>query len=208
MELTTFFGMLAGALALAEIYPYATSIVGVDLRFRPLSEGERTIPNLATWIIFSVEGGIIAFSYYARSDIPDFWFFAALTVNYLIAAILSIRYGEHVVKKSPPFTRLDLLCLTGAVLSLLLWYQYDSWEIPIVINMVIDSFGIVPTLEKIWRQPKTEDMRAWSMTMVSSVLSVCALGALSTWSFERAGFPLYMVFVNGGVLLFMMRRYV
>jgi hypothetical protein len=204
---TAFFGMLAGALALLEIYPYTLSILGRDLIFRKIPEEEWTIPNLATWTILSVAGGIVALSYYERDDMDGFWFFAGLFLEYCIAAVLSLWYGEHRCGGRPPFTTLDKVCLAGAGAGLVGWYVSGSWEIPIAVNIVVDAFGIIPTIEKVWRRPRSESLRAWTMTAAGCASALAALGPVHTWDFERSAFPIYIALSSWAVWVMLFRRF-
>lgn len=204
---TAFFGMLAGALALCEIYPYTVSILGRDLLLRKIPEEERTIPNLATWTILSVAGGIIALSYYERNDLDGFWFFGGLFLGYCIPAVLALWCGEHRRDGRPPFTTLDKLCLAGAGAGLVGWYVSGSWEIPIAVNIVVDAFGIVPTIEKVWRRPRSESLQAWTVTILACVFGIVAIGPVNTWNFSRAAFPLYLMLGSGLVWTLLLRRF-
>lgn len=203
---TAFFGMLAGAFALCEIYPYTVSILGRDLRLRKIPEAEWTVPNLATWTILSVAGGIIALSYYERNDLNEFWFFGSLFLGYVVVAVLAIWYGEHRREGRPPFNTLDKFCLAGASAGLIGWYLSGSWEIPIAVNIVVDVFGIVPTVEKVWHRPRSESLQAWTMTILACVFGIVALGPVSTWDFERAAFPVYITLCSGVMCILLLRR--
>lgn len=204
---TAFFGMLAGTLVLLESYLYVASILGRGALLQRIPEGEHTVPSLATWTIMSTVGGIIAFSYYERNDMDEFWFFGALAVAYCIQAVLSIWYGEHRRYGTPAFGAFDRFCLAGAGAGLVAWYFSGSWEIPITINAIVDVCGMSPTIYKVWRLPRSENFRAWTVTMVSCCFSIVALGATSTWNFDRAAFPLYLFLINGIVWVLILRRF-
>ncbi len=204
---TTFFGMLAGALALFEIYPYALSILGRDMLLRKIPAEKRTVPSLATWTILSVAGGIVAFSYYQRNDMDEFWFFGGLFLEYCIAAVLSLWYGEHRRDGTPPFNILDKVCLAGAGAGLVGWYLSGSWEIPIAVSIVVDAFGIAPTVEKVWRLPRSESLWAWTMTIAGCTCALIALGHFSTWDFSRSAFTIYATLISGTVWVMLFRRF-
>lgn len=207
MFTTAFFGMLAGALALLEIYPYTLSILGRDLLFRKIPEEKRTVPNLATWTILSVAGGIIAFSYCERDDWDSFWLFGGFFIEYCIAAVLSIWYGEHRRNGTPPFSTLDKICLAGAGVGLLAWYVSGSWEIPIVVNITVDAFGLAPTIEKVWRLPRSESLQTWTITILACICGVLALGPFSAWDFDRAAYPVYLLVGSGALWMLLFRRF-
>ncbi|MDO8452020.1 MAG: hypothetical protein Q7S76_04095 [bacterium] len=207
MSIIAFFGVLAAVFILLEIYPYVVSILGRSLSLQKIPEEDRTIPNLATWTILLVEGIIIAFSYYERNDFSNLWFYIALSLEYLIIATLSLWYGEHHRNGEPPFSRFDKICLAGAGAGLLGWYLLGSWEIPIAIIIIVDGFGMAPTIEKTWRLPRSESFRAWTMTVAGSMCALIALGPLQTWDFSRSAFTIYMMLITGIVWSMLFRRF-
>lgn len=207
MSTTAFFGMLAGVLALLEIYPYVLSILGRGLLLQKIPEEERTVPNLATWTILSMEVGIVAFSYYERNDMDEFWFFAGFFLECLITAILSLRYGEHRRTRGPIFSALDKTCLAGAGAGLVAWYLSGSWGIPIALIIIIEGCGLAPTVEKVWRLPRSEDLRAWTMTVLAYMFSILALGPIDTWNFERSAVPICTGFMAGLIWALILRRF-
>src|SRR5690242_6850853 len=76
-------GQVAGALALAGFAPYVVSILR-----------RRTVPNRATWIIWTVVGGMLCASYYAAVARGSIWVPVGYVVGPLVTALLALRYGE------------------------------------------------------------------------------------------------------------------
>lgn len=179
-------GQIAGGVSFLAYVLYYISIV----------QG-RSRPNRATWIILTVVGVLIAASYYASGARSTMWVALAYTVGPLIAALLSFKYGEGGT------TRFDIFCLVGCALSLVFWALSQNPLVALIINIVIDFLGILPTLKKSYLDPLSEDRLAWSVTTFSNILNIFAIEA---WIFSIAVYPVYMVIVNGLVTIFIFRK--
>ncbi len=75
-------GIIAGVLSLAGYIPYIITTV----------QG-KTQPNKATWFIWTLVGGLIAFSYLKEGDQNTIWLPLGYFFGPLIISILSIWYG-------------------------------------------------------------------------------------------------------------------
>jgi hypothetical protein len=181
MAYESWFGIAAAIMATAAYIPYLSSI------FRG-----KTKPNRATWIIWAVLGIIICASYWSVGARNTFWY--TLPVGIVITALLSIKYGVG------GWTPFDKLCLLGAGFGLLLWWVSGIPFTALVIGIVIDMIGYLPTMKKIWHEPASEDKLAWMMFFMASVLNVFAL---ETWVFEIAILPAYALVFNGILLVLM-----
>ncbi len=179
-------GGIAGGLSFVAFLLYYVSIFRWETR-----------PNRATWIILTVVGVLIASSYYASGARETMWIPLSYVLGPFIAAILSIKYGEG------GWNRFDIVCLIGCLVSVVFWGLTDEPLIALFINIVIDFFGILPTLKKSYLDPLSEGKLAWSVTTVSNFLNIFAVG---TWSFALGAYPVYMVLVNGLVTFFLFAR--
>lgn len=180
-------GKLAGLLSFVAFILYYISIV----------QG-RSRPNRVTWIILTVVGILILASYYASGARNTLWIPVAYTIGPLIAALLALKYGEGGA------TRLDIFCLIGCGVSVILWILTDSPLLTLLINIGIDFLGIVPTLVKSFVDPWSEDLLAWVVTVFSNLLNVVAI---EKWEFSIVVYPIYMVLVNGFVVLFLLKKF-
>ncbi len=175
----------------------AVSFVAYVLYYISIIQG-RSRPNRATWIILTVVGVLIAASYYASGARNTMWVALAYTIGPFIAALLAFKYGEGGT------TRFDIFCLAGCAFSVVLWALSENPLYTLIINIVIDFLGILPTLKKSFFDPLSEDALAWSVTTVSNALNIFAIEA---WVFSIAVYPVYMLAVNGLVTLFIFRKY-
>lgn len=174
-------GMIAGVLALVGYVPYIISILR-----------NKTQPNRATWFIWTIVGGLLAFSFFAEGDPKAVWLPIGYFIGPLIVAILSLRYGYAT------WTRIDTLCLTAALISIIPWILSKDATITLLINVFIDAAGAIPTLIKTYSEPETEDFTAWLIFFIANTLQ---LFAMTEWNLA-ATYPIYLFFLAGAMVAF------
>lgn len=177
-------GIIAGILALSGYIPYIYSIIA-----------GKTRPNRATWFIWTIIGGLLAFSYLAEGDQNSIWLPIGYFLGPLIVAILSLRYGYA------EWTRLDTICIVAAAISIVPWVLSDNAIMTLVINVLIDTTGAIPTLVKTYREPETEDLTAWAIFFAANTIQ---LFAISMWNLA-ALYPIYLFFLAGTMVLFIIK---
>src|SRR3989344_3761392 len=126
------FGVIAGIIAFTAYIVYIISI------FRC-----KTKPNRATWWIWTFMGLVVGLSYYASGAENTIWVPFVEFIGPLSIALLSIKYGEGGLDN-----RTDLICLFGAVFSVILWIIFNNPVIALVSSLAVDSFAIIPTIKK------------------------------------------------------------
>jgi hypothetical protein len=169
-------GEVAGVVALGGFAPYVVSIVR-----------RRTVPERATWWIWTLVGAMLCASYYAAGARGSIWVPVGYVVGPLVTAILALRYGEG------GWSRFDRACLAGSALSLALWLVSGSPMVALVANVAVDFSGALPTLRKTYLEPWSESAASWAIFLVANALN---LAALDGWSVETALYPLYLFGVS------------
>ena len=179
-------GIVSGALSLLAyvIYIFA-SVFG------------KTRPNRVTWWVLTLVGVLIASSYYAEGARNTFWIALSYTLGPLIIAIVSIWRGEGGSSK------FDLFCLGVALASILVWILSGSALLTLLVNMLIDLFGLLPTIKKSFLKPEGENRGAWLLETVASFLAILAV---EEWLFSIWIYPLYLVLLNGAITLLLYRK--
>lgn len=177
-------GIVAGVLALGGYIPYIYTIFT-----------GATKPNKATWIIWSVVGGLLAFSYLAEGDPNSIWLPLGYFIGPLIVAILSFRYGYS------EWSKLDIICLVTAMISVIPWVLSKDATLTLVINVLIDSTGAIPTLVKTYREPDTEDLTAWTIFFIANTLQ---LFSISQWHISVI-YPVYLFFLAAAMVLLIVK---
>jgi hypothetical protein len=177
-------GIIAGILSLVGYIPYIFETVkGV------------TRPNQATWIIWTLVGGLLAFSYLAEQGLSSSWLPLGYFVGPFIVAILTFRYGYS------KWTKLDIICLIAAFLSIIPWLLSDNASFTLLINIFIDSTGAIPTLIKTYREPETEDFTAWLIFFIANTIQ---LFAMTYWNIASL-YPIYLFILAGLLVAFIIK---
>lgn len=185
MMSTIFFGEVAGIVSFAAYLLYIYTII----------RGQ-TKPNRATWWILSLVGTMIAISYYAGGARDTIWVAVSYIAGPLITAILSLWYGEG------KWETLDKVCLTGAIVSAIVWYLSSSALIALSVNLLMDFLGLIPTIKKSYLRPTGEDRTAWTLESFAGILNMFAI---KTFTFAIILYPLYLLILNVFITLLLYR---
>lgn len=173
MSIQQILGIIAGIIMIVSIVPYLRAITR-----------QETVPNRVTWIIFTTVG-VIAYITYKESGAKEtLWMAITGITNPAIIFLFSLKYGVKV------WTRLDVVCLTGAVASIVAWKIAGKSEVGLTLCLVTDVFGVLPTLRKVYKDPATEDFTAWFMFFVASAFNVAAI---QNWIYGVYVYPLYSI---------------
>jgi len=179
-------GQIAGAIALAGFAPYLLSI----------ARG-RTVPNRATWWIWTVVGATQCASYYAAGARDSIWVPVGYVIGPLATALLALHRGQG------GWSRFDRACLGGSALALALWWLSGSPLVALVAAVGVDAAGALPTLRKTYLEPWTEDGATWAIFLLANTLN---LAALDGWSLQSALYPLYLFGISLAMVALIYRR--
>lgn len=181
-------GIAAGILAFAAFIPYIISIF----------KGE-TKPQRATFAIWSVISLVTLFSYFATGARQTIWIALVYALLQLFIFALSFKYGMG------GFGRLDIICLSGALIGAIAWLATDNPAIALYTSIASEFLGYIPLFEKAYLHPKTENTFSWVLGLLAACLN---LFALTTLRLDIALYPIYVVVSDGIVvsLLIISRR--
>lgn len=99
----------------------------------------------------------------------------------------------------------DKIVLLLAVASLVIWKTTTNAFLGLVMSMVTDFIGLVPTLIKTWKWPETEEWKFYMSDVVSSAFSLLSI---AQYTLANTTFPAYILFINAlGVVLILGRRW-
>ncbi|HNX10613.1 MAG TPA: hypothetical protein PKI61_00510 [bacterium] len=152
------FGYLAGFLSATAYIPYVYSIIK-----------RKATPSRASWIIWSLANLIILPSYFMIGDIERLWMPLAYAIGSVVIMSLSFRYGTG------GWTRFDKKCFVVSLLSLGLWWYFDSPLLGLLMNLAINAIGSLPTIKKVYKNPKSESWLPWSLFFVGSSFNLLSL---------------------------------
>lgn len=178
-------GIIAGILSLVGYVPYIISMLrGI------------TKPNRATWVVWTIIGGLLAFSYIASGNRDSIWLPLGYFIGPFIIMILSIKYGYAT------WTRVDSYCLVAALFSVIPWFLTHNAILTLLINIFIDAAGAIPTLIKTYYEPETEDFVAWFIFLIANTMQ---LFAIESWDLS-ASYPVYLFFLASTMVFFILKE--
>jgi len=183
-EVKVVLGMVAGVIAFLAYVVYVVSILR-----------GRSKPNRVTWWIWAFMGLVIGLSYYASGAQNTIWVPFVEFIGPLSIALLSIKYGEGGLKE-----KTDLICLFGAVFSIILWIIFNNPVVALVTSLIINSFAIIPTIKKSYLRPEGEDFWAWFGTGLADSLNMFAV---EKFTFAILLYPIYML-VSDLIIIFIL----
>lgn len=181
LDLKASLGFIAGVIAFVAYIVYVVSILR-----------GKSKPNRATWWIWAFMGLVVGLSYYASGAENTIWVPVVEFLGPFMIALLSIKYGEGGIKD-----KTDLLCMFGAIISIILWIIFKNPVIALVTNLAVDSFAVIPTIKKSFNRPQTEDFWAWLGTGIADALNVVAV---EKFTFAILLYPIYM-FVSDWIII-------
>jgi hypothetical protein len=178
-------GQVAGLFSILCFIPYIlTTLQG------------KTKPNRATWWIWVVLSTVISFSHYSSGALNTIWLPICGGIGQFIIAILSLKYGEG------GWNRLDRFCLVCVGFSLILWWQFNVPLVALLLSILIDCLGALPTIKKTYHKPETEDCLTWILYLLGSTFN---LFAIERWSFALSIFPIYIFSINVTMVALVLR---
>jgi hypothetical protein len=181
--------MIAGILFSFAFFPY----------FKSIYDGKK--PNRATWLIWSLVGALILFSYKAGGAESTVWTTYAGALLPFPIFVLSIWWGEG------GFEKIDLMSIAVALFGTWLWWITTNPVLGLVIFLGIDMVGIVPTIRKVAKDPQSEHVLPWLLWTLGNATN---LAAVEEWSWSTWHIPLYPLCYLAGtatVVLLVLRRH-
>lgn len=158
MKLTI--AIIAAILAIIGNVPYLTDVI----------KG-RAKPHPYTWLVWTIVSCVVFFGQLAKGAgvgaIPT----AASEIFTVIIFLFSLKYGFKGVTKT------DTLFLLLAITGLIPWLLTNDPTWSVIIAVVIDLIGFIPTLRKTWNFPKTETPLLYGMNVARHILMLFSLQA-------------------------------
>jgi len=168
------FGLLSG---LFSAYAYIPYIVDTATG--------KTHPQRASWLIWSVLGSIAFFSQIHEGASASLWFAGVQVSGTIIVFLLSIRAGSGRYLKPS-----DHVVLLFALAGLILWYITDSAAYALFISIGISLLGGSVTIIKAFREPDSETMSTWVVSLVASMYALVSVGKMDL---ILMAYPIYLL---------------
>lgn len=179
------FGLLSGLLSAYAYIPYIAD-----------TASGQTQPQRASWLIWSILGSIAFFSQLQEGAGFSLWFAGAQVLGTIVVFVLSIRSGTGTYLKPS-----DYIILVIAGVGLVLWYFTETATYALLITISISLLGGTATVLKAYKEPKSETITTW---VVSLLASVCALLSVGKADLILMAYPLYLFTLYSAITLAML----
>jgi len=153
--IATILSMLLGAVA---FIPYLLGI-----------KKDTTRPHPYTWLILTLTQATATAGLFAGHAGLISYGFLTGTVMTGIIFLISLRHLKDTVAKG------DNVILGAALLAIVMWWVLDYHRVAIFMVSVIDFIAYIPTMRKVWRDPKSESGYAWALFALSFLFALLAL---------------------------------
>ncbi len=170
MNIVKLLGILGGIFSTIAYIPYIVSIFKKETR-----------PQRATWLIWIFSDSLVLASYYSLGATDSVWLPIAYVIGTIVVFLLSIKYGEGGTAAA------DIFCLIMTGVSGALWWYTKNPMSALLTNLAIVIIGIIPTIPKVWKDPYSENLFAFSFWGSGSVCTLLAV-VLS----KNNGFAMYI----------------
>ena len=168
--------ILGSLITLSAVIPYIIEII----------KGT-TKPRVVSWFVWTVLTGLGTAAAIAEGQWLTSILLGTAAFETLLVVILGFRHGDR------RFERLDIVCLVGAVVGIILWQLFDSPAIGALAAVTLDLVGGIPTLVHSWKKPHEE---TWITFFISAVGSSLALFVITDWRVTASAYPIYLVTIN------------
>lgn len=133
-----------------------------------------TKPHPFTYLIWALLGAITFIAQVVNNAGPGAWAMAIPVVLGIVTAALSVKKGERSITTS------DWLCLTGALVAIVIWLLTNDALYAVLIVIGINTLAFIPTFRKAYWKPREETAKSYSLGVLRSVISIPALLAFNT----------------------------
>ena len=102
------------------------------------------------------------------------------------------------------FSKVDYFCLGVSLLALILGLIYKNPILGLTLNILLSDFiAFIPTIIKTYKDPKSENISTWLITIVANILTIAVI---QRWTFGIVLLPVYTLIMNSVVLAGALRR--
>ncbi len=158
----------------------------------------RVVPHPFTWTVGFILSAINTYGLFLADGFTDT---LIPTVVRTCALCIWAWVGWYMIQRIS-LNWFDYMCIALGVGCLFIASYFGISE-AIIPTILVDILVLSPTLKKIWRDPDSEDIFAWVLTVFSQA---CVLLSIGHYTMENSLFWAYVMSVNALVALLIYRR--
>jgi hypothetical protein len=152
-------GIIAGILEVAALVPYLHAV------FK-----RKTQPNVVSWGLWTIVVAITALGLIsAGASWSLFLLIGAFIANVLVTILCFFGYGYR------KFGTVDKISMVLAILAIIGWQATANPLIAIVLAVGADCIAYIPTIVKVYREPRSENPSYWMILILADVLALISL---------------------------------
>ena len=125
------------------------------------------------------------------------WLVGAGGLACLLIFVFALFRGEKEI------VLLDKACLVLALIGIVLWAITSNPLTAVILAVIIDGLGFVPTYRKAYKKPKEETLITYLLGGLGFVISISALQAISL---TTVLYPASVVLTDSGFIAMVMLR--
>lgn len=173
------------ALSFAAYIPYIVDIVK-----------NKTKPHVFTWFATT----ITAFTAYGLQVVGNAGV-GSLTML-VISCICVVVFILSVWKGTKDITRSDIFFLIASLLALIVWVYAEQPILSVILITAAEVLGFIPTIRKSWKDPRSETLSLYTISIVRHTASIFALESLNLLTVLYPAVWAIMCVIIAGILLY------
>lgn len=158
LEYKIIFTIIAVILEIVANFPYIRDILA-----------KKTKPHFFTWLIWTLLTWISFFILVSEGAGVGAWVTGVTAVTCLAILVLSFFFGERKITIS------DWICLVLALFALVLWKNANDVFLAMIIIVIVDTLGFIPTFRKSFSKPYEETLSTYLIVIGKHILTLLAL---------------------------------
>ena len=158
---------------------------------------KKTKPHMFSWLIWGLSSVICGAVQLAEGGGAGSWPLIVNGVYCLGVSLAALWIGTKDIKK------IDYVVLTVTLSTIPLWMitKDPLWSVLIVV--MIDGLGYIPTVRKSWGRPQEESALSWGLSCIFFTVSILALEKIKITTYL---YPAVFAVINAGFVLFLLAR--
>lgn len=147
----------------------------------------KTKPHFFSWLIWFILTAVGFFIQISNGAGAGAWF------NGLMIFICGYVMISGLVKGKKEIVPVDYVSLFLALIAVYFWLIIKEPTLSIILVIMADFFGYIPTLRKVYVHPYSETLVTYE---INSFRLILALFALERFTFLTASYHIYMIIIN------------
>ncbi len=186
MDYYILFGIIAVIVGLGGFVPY----------YRDILKGN-TKPHAFSWLIWGLVQIIAFFAQISKGGGAGAWLVGVGGLACLSIFVFALFRGEKEI------VLLDKVSLVLALIGIVLWAITSNPLNAVILAVIVDALGFVPTYRKAYKKPKEETLITYFLSGLGFAISISALQAISL---TTVLYPISVVITNSGFIAMVMLR--